>query len=122
MFSSDTKLGWSVAIIIVLIFVSIVTGNGNKTKTPSTTYKPYKPVEIKTDYTLPKYITTQVVKAEDIVTWHCVDATSYNKNAYDDNKCTSSNGVVRYVSDSQARALDPSYVPGTAGHPYYNSK
>ena len=54
------------------------------------------------------------------VLWHCVDATSYDKNPYNDNKCTSSTGEVRYVPDSTSRALDPSYTPGTKGNPYYN--
>lgn len=53
--------------------------------------------------------------------WRCVDATSYDKNPYNDNYCT--NGVEsRYVSDSQAVQLDPSYSPGKSGHYYYNSK
>jgi 3D domain protein len=56
------------------------------------------------------------------VVWHCVDATSYNKNPYDDNRCTNSTGEVRYVSDSQSRILDPSYTPGKAGHYWYNSR
>lgn len=57
-----------------------------------------------------------------VITWHCIDVTSYNRNAYDDNKCTSSAGEVRYTSDSQARALDPTYSPGKAGAYYYNNK
>ena len=56
------------------------------------------------------------------ITWRCYDCTSYNGNAYDDNKCISNTGEVRYVSDSQAQYLDPSYRPGKSGHPYYNSK
>lgn len=56
------------------------------------------------------------------VTWKCSDATSYDGNAYNDNKCTSSAGETRYVSDSVAISLDPSYRPGKSGHPYYNSK
>ncbi len=56
------------------------------------------------------------------VTWHCVDATSYDGNAYNDNKCTSSTGEVRFVSDSESKKLDPTYTPGKAGHPYYNSR
>ncbi len=56
------------------------------------------------------------------VTWKCVDATSYDGNAYNDNKCTSSTGQVRYVSDSEARRLDPSYRPGQSGAWYYNNK
>ena len=57
-----------------------------------------------------------------IVTWKCVDATSYDGNAYNDNKCTSSKGEVRYVSDSQAIRLDPYYRPGKTGAYYYNNK
>lgn len=64
----------------------------------------------------------KVVARGTTILWHCVDATSYNKNPYDDNKCTSSTGEVQYVSDSQSRALDPSYSPGQAGHYWYNSK
>lgn len=56
------------------------------------------------------------------VTWKCVDATSYDGNAYNDNKCTSSTGQVRYVADSEARKLDPSYRPGKSGAWYYNNK
>ncbi len=53
--------------------------------------------------------------------WHCVDVTSYNQNAFDDNKCTNGSEV-RYVSDSQAESLDSNYSAGRSGHPYYNSK
>lgn len=56
------------------------------------------------------------------IVWHCVDATSYDRNAYNDNRCTSSTGEVRYVSDSQSIALDPTYSPGKYGAPYYNNK
>ena len=56
------------------------------------------------------------------VTWKCVDATSYDGNAYNDNKCTSSTGQVRFVSDSEAKRLDPSYKPGKSGAWYYNNK
>ncbi len=56
------------------------------------------------------------------VTWTCKDNTSYDKNAYNDNICTSNLGEVRFVSDSQAIKLDPFYTPGKAGAPYYNNK
>ena len=46
------------------------------------------------------------------VTWKCVDATSYDGNAYNDNKCTSSTGQVRYVSDSILLTNPASQVPG----------
>lgn len=63
----------------------------------------------------------RVIRKGTKIIWHCVDATSYDKNPYNDNYCKSSTGEWRYVSDSQARGLDPTYTPGTAGHPYYNS-
>lgn len=56
------------------------------------------------------------------ITWKCEDSTSFDNNAYNDNKCTSSLGEVRFVSDSEAIKLDPGYIPGKKGHPYYNSK
>lgn len=56
------------------------------------------------------------------IIWHCYDATSYDKNPYNDNKCVSSTGEIRYVSDSQSRQLDPYYAPGQSGHWYYNNK
>lgn len=65
---------------------------------------------------------SQIVAKGTKVLWYCVDATSYDKNPYNDNKCTSSTGEILYVSDSQSRILDPSYSPGKSGHPYYNSK
>ena len=65
--------------------------------------------------------TDEVIAVGTKIIWHCVDTTSYNKNPYDDNYCKSSEGEGRYVSDSQAMALDPSYTPGKAGHSYYNS-
>lgn len=76
-----------------------------------------------TTYTVPKTETKKKEEPKPVtITWSCVDATSYNKNPYDDNRCTSSTGEVRYVSDSQARSLDPSYTPGTSGAWYYNNK
>ncbi len=57
-----------------------------------------------------------------IVTWKCVDATSYDGIANNDNKCTSSTGQVKYVSDSEAKKLDPKYKPGKSGAWYYNNK
>ncbi len=56
------------------------------------------------------------------VTWKCVDATSYDGIANNDNKCTSSTGQVKYVSDSEAKKLDPKYKPGKSGAWYYNNK
>ncbi len=96
---------------------------GEKTYTYNVTYKGDKELSrelVKEEIT--KQPVTKVIAKGTRIVWHCVDATSYNKNPYDDNKCTSSTGEVRYVSDSQSRALDPSYAPGQSGHYYYNSK
>lgn len=97
--------------------------NGEKTYTYSVKYKGEKELSrklVKEEVTR-KPVNKIIAKGTKII-WRCVDATSYNKNPYDDNRCTSSTGEVRYVSDSQSRALDPSYTPGNYGHPYYNSK
>lgn len=75
-------------------------GNNSQYNKPTPTPKPYK-------YT---------------VTWKCVDATSYDGIANNDNKCTSSTGQVKYVSDSEAKKLDPKYKPGKSGAWYYNNK
>lgn len=90
---------------------------GEKTCTYSVAYKGDKEVSrelVKEDVTK-QPVAKMIAKGAKIV-WHCVDATSYNKNPYVDNKCTSSTGEVRYVSDFQSRALNPSYTPGQAGH------
>lgn len=96
---------------------------GEKTYTYNVTYKGDKEIsrELVKEEITRQPVAKVIAKGTKIV-WHCVDATSYNKNPYDDNKCTSSTGEVRYVSDSQSRALDPSYSPGQSGHYYYNSK
>ena len=52
--------------------------------------------------------------------WHCHDTTSFDRNPYNDNYCEYSDGTGKYVPDSEARILDPDYVPGTAGADYYN--
>ncbi|MBQ1373250.1 G5 domain-containing protein [Candidatus Saccharibacteria bacterium] len=96
---------------------------GVKTYTYSVTYEKGK--EIKRDPVRTEITTEPVDKiiAEGTkILWHCRDVTSYNKNPYDDNECTSSTGEVRLVSDSQAIQLDPTYTPGKSGHSYYNSK
>lgn len=53
--------------------------------------------------------------------WRCHDTTSFDRNPYNDNYCEYSDGTGRYVPDSEARALDPNYVPGKAGAAYYNN-
>lgn len=62
-----------------------------------------------------------ILKGTKII-WKCVDVTSYDRNQYNDNKCASSTGEVRFLSDSQAEALDPTYKAGKYGPWYYNNK
>lgn len=106
-------------IIMAVVFACIggaVSGSSSSKKSSSSSYSA-------PSYSTPKYETPKYEEPKsNPVTWHCVDATSYNRNAYDDNKCTSSTGEVRYVSDSQAVALDPTYSPGKSGAYYYNNK
>lgn len=64
----------------------------------------------------------EVVAKGTKILWHCVDVTSYDRNPYNDNRCTSSTGEVRYLSDYQAEALDTSYRAGKSGAYYYNNK
>lgn len=74
---------------------------GEKTYTYNVTYKGDKEISrelVKEEIT--KQPVAKVITKGTKIVWHCVDATSYNKNPYDDNKCTSSTGEVRYVSDS----------------------
>ena len=98
---------------------------GEKTYTYSVVYKGDKEVSrklIKEEVTK-QPVTRIIAKGTKIkIIWHCIDVTSYDKNPYNDNKCTSSTGEIRYVSDSQARALDPTYSPGQSGNWWYNSK
>lgn len=116
--STKTVL-WIVGIIVGIAAVVGIASNSNSSAKTTYTNSYTTP-----SYTTPKYTepTKTVETKTTTITWHCIDATSYNKNPYDDNYCVSSDGQSRYVSDSQARALDPSYIPGTFGHPYYNSK
>ena len=121
---------WIVGIGLGVTILFSFINKSNKTETvTSTSATPYKPITIPEykmpEYKAPKYTTNTYTATETkpkAVTWHCIDVTSYDKDAYNDNLCTSSTGEQRYTSDSQARALDPSYTPGTSGHPYYNSK
>ena len=94
---------------------------GEKTYTYSVAYKDNKETSrelIKEEVT--KQPVAKIIARGTKIVWHCVDVTSYNKNPYNDNKCTSSAGEIRYVPDSTARLLDPSYSPGQKGNPYYN--
>lgn len=54
------------------------------------------------------------------IVWRCVDVTSYDRNPYNDNKCTNSLGETIYTYDSDAERLDPTYRAGTSGAPRYN--
>jgi hypothetical protein len=105
--------GWIVAAIIGVLFVFFAINSGNDT--PSQTDTSTTTSESKVE----PMAESEPVQNENA--WHCVDATSYNQNAYDDNKCSNDNET-RYVSDSQAIELDPSYRPGKAGGSYYNSR
>ena len=96
---------------------------GMKTYTYNVTYRDGKEISrelVKEEIT--KQPVAKVIAKGTKILWHCVDATSYDKNPYNDNRCTSSTGEIRYVSDSESRRLDPSYIPGKSGHPWYNSK
>ena len=121
--NNNSSIGWILAIIAFIVLIIGISFSSTP-KTDSKSSQPaYSATKATTTTTTTKAVNTEPTKQEpQPITWHCVDATSYNKNPYDDNRCTSSAGEVRYVSDSQARALDPSYTPGTSGHPYYNSK
>lgn len=66
--------------------------------------------------------TTEVIAKGTKVVWHCKDTTSYDQNAYNDNYCWNSYGEGRYVPDSEAVAIDPTYMPGKSGALYYNNK
>ena len=117
----NTKTGLIIAGVIlgVCAIAGIASSSSKNTTSQTTTNNYYTP---STSASKSTATTPKVETKPQAITWQCVDATSYNKNPYDDNRCTSSTGEVRYVSDSQARSLDPSYTPGTSGHPYYNSK
>lgn len=111
-------------IIMAVIFACIggaISGSSSNKKSSSSSSSTY--TKSSSSYSAPSYSTPKYEEPKsESITWHCIDVTSYNKNAYDDNQCTSSTGEVRLVSDSQAVALDPTYSPGQSGHYYYNSK
>ena len=110
---------WIVGLVVGLFSIAAIASNNSNTTKNNSINNYYTPVYTTKAVTTPK---VEVKTEPKPITWHCTDATSYNKNPYDDNMCISSTGEVRYVSDSQSRALDPDYTPGTSGHPYYNSK
>ncbi len=105
-----------VVVIILMVIVFTVLGSNNDIKSRST-----QP-EAMSSYTPPTKDTPPVAAStEPFSSWKCVDATSYNQNAYDDNQC-SNGSETKYVSDSQAKSLDPNYSPGKAGASYYNNQ
>lgn len=110
-------LGWLVAIILAIIFVSYVANSNNDIRTVESSS------ESSSSYTQPatKTTTNEATAVEPTSGWQCYDATSYNGNAYDDNRCTDGTET-RYVSDSQAIELDPDYSPGKSGASYYNAQ
>ncbi len=109
-------VGWVTAAVIAIIFVAYALNSSSEgsNNTNSSEVTP-------TISTPSVEIVTESEPSQDITSWSCVDATSYNQNAYDDNKCTKGTEV-QYVSDSQAFELDPSYSPGKAGATYYNNQ
>ncbi len=110
-------MGWTVAAVIGAVFIfSLINSDSqesNQTTAPvvptTSVSKPTAAVDVK------------IKEVQEEASWKCVDATSYNQNAYDDNACTKG-GETRYVSDSQALELDPGYRPGKAGASYYNNQ
>ena len=94
---------------------------GEKTLTYEVVYENGKEKErelVKEEVT--KQPITKVIANGTKIIWHCIDTTSYNKNPYDDNYCISSTGEARYVNDSRAKALEPSYRPSKRGAARYN--
>ena len=91
------------------------------------TYRVTKKNDIITDRALVSSTITEAPVDEVIAKgtkteWKCKDTTSYDRNAYNDNYCVNSQGQGKYVADSEAEALDPSYRAGKAGAYYYNNK
>lgn len=118
--SQYSWLGWCFAIVIgIALIVTLSNDKSNEVDTNAVTpVSSTSSTQYEDDPTQPA---EQAQQAQAVGDWRCVDATSYNQNAYDDNKCTDGNET-RYVSDSQAESLDPSYLPGKAGAAYYNSQ
>lgn len=104
----------TIAIIGIAIFSSAsntkTTTTATKPKTNTGTYS--APVQKEMPKTTPK--------VEEPETWHCQDATSYDKDSSNDNLCISNKGKRKYVSDCEAVRLDPTYCPSQSGPSYYN--
>ncbi len=115
-------LGWAVAAIILMFFIFSPRDKNKESNTisdttPTSSYS--QPAAEDTNTALVQSADAEPAAPSN--SWHCVDATSYNQNAYDDNKCTNGSET-KYVSDSQAVSLDPNYSPGKAGAAYYNNQ
>ena len=94
---------------------------GEKTYTYKVTYKGNEELSrVLVSEEVTKEPVARVIAKGTKILWHCVDVTSYNKNANDDNLCTSSTGERRYVGDCEAKRLEPGYVDSGRGNPYYN--
>jgi len=110
-------IGWVVAAAIAAIFIFYLVNSNKDTNSSGSSRE--------SSSTLADPSTEETTNEADTVKsasdWQCYDATSYNQNAYDDNRCTNGSET-RYVSDSQAIELDPNYSPGKSGASYYNNQ
>ncbi len=140
--SSGNGIGGVVAIIAIILaiigFFAVIGNNSSGSSggySGSSTRLDYDPTDYaddayyyedydSSDYYEPDYddgYSSSYSQESNVETWDCIDTTSYDKNPYNDNYCTSSYGREMYTTDSQAESLDPYYTAGTSGHPYYNS-
>lgn len=110
-------------VFAIIAFIGVIAmannSNSSATKTNSSTSTPttnYQPKSNKTPAITPVPVTPK----EEPETWTCYDATSYDKNSNNDNRCVSNKGTTRYVSDCEAVKLDPDYCPPQIGPSYYN--
>ena len=94
---------------------------GEKPTYYKVTYK--NDVEIsreKVDTKITKQPVNEVIAKGTKIIWKCVDVTSYDRNPYNDNRCTNSLGETIYTYDSDAERLDSTYRAGTSGAGKYN--
>ena len=97
--------------------------NGKKDVRYKVTYEKGKEISRKkVDENITQQPVNEIVIKGTKVMWHCVDTTSFDRNRYNDNYCTSSTGEGRYVRDSEACRLDPTYHPSQAGASRYNDR
>lgn len=113
-------MGWLIAVIASVFLFLPSSSNDSKSNEVSPAASSQINVQ-STNAANPQSVASEAEPKTNENSWKCVDATSYNQNAFDDNRCT--NGAeTRYVSDSQAKQLDPNYTPGKAGASYYNNQ